>query len=91
MLLPDLRRKNVFEFVSELAQLVETASGRVTFERVYGTAHAAYNFLVRGMSLKLEPRLVERLQQLIRALEEERAKLRVAIFGRLAQEFASTR
>ena len=52
---------------------------------------AADDFLVRWMSLEFEPRFVQRLQQLVGALKEEGTQFGVAIFWRLAQEFASTR
>lgn len=85
-----LWRKNVFQLVSEFAQLVESAGRRIALKRMHGAPHAANHLLVRGTSLKLQPRFVQRLQQLVRALEEDGAKLRIAIFGSLAQEFAST-
>ena len=91
VLLRHLRREDIFEFVSEFAELVKAAGSRITLERMHGATHAANDFLVGRMRLELEPGFVERLQQLIRALEKDRAKLGVAIFGRPAQEFASTR
>jgi hypothetical protein len=58
---------------------------------MHSAADAANDFLVGWMRLKLKPRFIERLQQLIRAFEEDSAELRIAIFGRPAQELASTR
>ena len=70
---------------------MKTTGSGITLERMHGTADATNDLFIRWTHLKLEPCFVERLQQFIRALEKDSAKLGVAIFGRLAQEFASTR
>jgi hypothetical protein len=91
MLLRHLGSQNVLKFVSQFAQLMKAASSGVAFEGMNGAANAANHLFVGGMSFQLEPRFIERLKQLVRAFEKDSAKLRVAIFGRLAQEDASTR
>jgi hypothetical protein len=58
---------------------------------MHGTADATNDLFIRWTRLQLKACFVERLQQFIGALEKDSAKLGVAIFGRLAQEFASTR
>src|SRR5579859_995840 len=86
-----LGRQNVFQFMSKLAQLLKHTGSRVALERVHGAPNAANDFFIGWARLEFEPSFVQRLQQLIRAFEKDGAKLRVAIFGSLAQEFASTR
>ena len=81
--LRQLRGENIFEFMSELAELVISAGRGITLERVHGATHATNHFFVGGTRLEFEPGFVQRLQQLIRALKKERAKLAAAIFGRL--------
>src|SRR5258707_7459742 len=58
---------------------------------MHRAAHAANYFFVRRIGLKIEPGLVERLQQLVGAFEEERAQLRVAIVGEQTHAFTSSR
>jgi hypothetical protein len=91
VLLRHLGSQYVLKFVSQFAHLVKAAGSGVAFEGMNGAANAANHLFIGGMSFELEARFIERLKQLVRALEKDSAKLRVAIFGRLAQEDASTR
>src|SRR5258707_7123942 len=70
---------------------MKRSRGEVAVGRRHRAAPATDNFLVRGICGETEPRLIERLQQLISALEKERAQLRIAIFGKAAHVFASSR
>jgi hypothetical protein len=70
---------------------MKAASSGISLKRMNGAANATNNFLVGRTRFEFEPGFVKRLQQLIRAFEENSAKLGVAILGRLAQELASTR
>src|ERR1700676_3937987 len=75
----------------EFAQFVETASGRIALEGVDGAAHPPDDFVIGGARFGLQPCLIQRLQQVLGALEKERAQLRPAIVGRVTHEFASVR
>ncbi len=54
-------------------------------------AHAANHFFVGGIGLEIKPSFIERLQQLIRGLKEERAQLGIAVFGKETHAFTSSR
>src|SRR4029077_9447948 len=86
-----LRREDVFQFVRNFAELVETTSSRIALERVYGAANAANNFFVRGTSFELQAGFIKRLQQFVGALKEESAQLGAAIVGLTLQPFTSMR
>ena len=87
----DLRSKDILKLVREFAQLVKPARGGIPFQGVDGTADTTDDFLIGGMSFKLKPRFIERLQQFAGALKEESAQLAVAILGRTFQELTSLR
>src|SRR5258708_34985437 len=70
---------------------MKAARRGIALERMHRSAHAADDFFVRGICFEIEPRLIERLQQLISALEKKRAQFRIAIFGKAAHVFASSR
>ena len=88
---PDLRRENVFQFVCNFTELRKAASGGISLERVNGAADAANDFLVRGTLLELQTGIVDGLEKLPGALEEESAKLRTPLVGKKAQVFTSRR
>jgi hypothetical protein len=52
---------------------MKPASCRISFQGVHTTTDTANDILVRGAQLEFEARFVERLQQFVGALEEERA------------------
>src|SRR5215467_13994050 len=58
----NLGRKNIFEFVSEFAEFVKPASGRITLEGMHNAANAPNDLFVRRARLKFQPGFVERLQ-----------------------------
>src|SRR6266699_437024 len=87
----DLRRQHVFQFVGELTELVKTAGGGIAFQGVDGAANPANDFFIRGMSLELEPRFIEGLEDLAGAFKEESAQLAAAILGRTTHELTSLR
>src|ERR1700730_3966932 len=70
---------------------MKAARGGIALERMHRAAHAADHFFVRRVRFEIEPRFIERLQQLTGALEKKRAQLRIAIFGKAAHVFASSR
>src|SRR5258708_37202864 len=70
---------------------MKAARGGIALERMHRSAHATDDFFIRGIRFEIEPRLVERLQQLISALEKKRTQLRIAIFAKAAHVFAPRR
>ena len=86
----DFRRQHVFEFVRQFTQLVETARRGIALQRMHGAAHPAKDLFVGRIRFQFQPRLVQRLQQFVRALKKEPAKLRAAIFRRTTHELASS-
>jgi hypothetical protein len=87
----DLRSEHVFEFMRQLAQLVESTGRGIAFQGVHGATDAAYHILIRGAGLEFEPGLVERLKQFGGGLKEESAQLAAAILGRTTHELTSLR
>jgi hypothetical protein len=87
----DLRSEHVFEFMRQLAQLVESTGRGIAFQSVYGATDAAYHILIRGAGLEFEPGLVERLKQFSGGLKKESAQLAAAILGRTVHELTSLR
>src|SRR5207248_9262051 len=83
--------QNIFELVGYFAKPGETASRGIAFERVHNATHAADDFFIRRSSFQLQPRLVQGLEELVRALKKECAKLRATILGRKAHPFTSRR
>ena len=61
--------------MGQLAQRLESAGGGIALQRMHDAAHTTNDLFIRGLRLDFEARLVERLQELGRAFEEERAKL----------------
>jgi hypothetical protein len=86
-----LRSEHVFEFVGEFTQLVKTASRRITLQSMHGAANTTEDFLIGGLGFELETGLIERLEHLVSALEEESAQLTAAIVGRAFHELTSLR
>ena len=70
---------------------MKTASRRITLESVHGAANTADHLLIAGTRFELESRLIERLEQFVRALKEESAQLTAAILGRTFHELTSLR
>src|ERR1700756_952124 len=70
---------------------MKSACGGVAFQRVHRAADTANDFLVAWVRLEVEACLIERLQQLVRALEEARAPPRIPIVGKTAHAFTSSR
>src|ERR1700730_13841681 len=70
---------------------MKATRGGIALERMHRAPHAANDFFVRRIRFEIEPRFIERLQQLTRALEKEHAQLRIAIVEKAAQFFASSR
>jgi hypothetical protein len=89
--LTDLPRQNVFEFVSNLAQLLEAASSRITLQGMHGPAHTADEAFVRRALFKFESSVVDDLEKFRGTLKEKRAKLRSAILGDKTHGFTSMR
>jgi hypothetical protein len=58
---------------------------------MHGAADTTDHFLVSGARLEFEPRIVERLKQLVRAFKEESAQLAAAILGRATHAWTSLR
>ena len=87
----DLWRKNIFELVRDFTELMETARGGISLERVNRTADTANDFFVRRTGFELQAGFIERLQQFVRTLKEESAKLGAAILGLLLHPFTSMR
>ncbi len=86
-----LRGEHVFELVGKFAQLVKTASRRITLESVDGAANTTDHFLVAGTGFELEASLIERVEQFVRAFEEQGAQLTAAIVERTFHEVTSLR
>src|ERR1700761_2731667 len=57
--------------MSEFAELFKSASSRVAFQRVHRATNVAHDLRVMGMPFQLEAFIVERLEKLLRALEEQ--------------------
>jgi hypothetical protein len=58
---------------------------------VHGAANTADHLLIAGTRFEIESRLIERLEQFVRALKEESAQLTAAILGRTFHELTSLR
>jgi hypothetical protein len=91
MVAADLRRKNIFQFVSEFAELVETAGCGIAFERVHGATDTAKDFFVGRTRLEFQSRFVEGLEEFRGALKEESAELGAAIVVRTLHPATSRR
>src|SRR6202007_1817807 len=89
--LGDFLGQNVFELVGYFAEPGETAGRGIAFKSVHHTTNAADDFFIRGTSFEFQSSLVERLQELVGGLKKETAQLGVAILGRKAQPFPSSR
>jgi hypothetical protein len=74
--------QDVFQFVCQLAQFAIATRGGISLQRVHSPAHAAQAFLVAGVFLQRQPGIVHRLQNFLRALKKEIAKLRGPVVGR---------
>ncbi len=84
VLLGQLRGEHVLELVGQLAQLAKTAGRRIALQRVHGAANVAKLFLVARLLFERETGFVHILENLLRALEKEVAKLRSVFVGRKA-------
>src|ERR1700690_494179 len=69
-----LKRQNIFEFVSEFAELAVAASSRVSLERMHDAAQAARGFSVVGGFFQTQRFLVQLFHEFSRALEEQFAQ-----------------
>src|ERR1700680_1869615 len=67
-------RQQVLEFMRQLTELPEAARCGVALERVHGATHASESIGIARIDLKKNPRFVQLLQQILRALKEEFAK-----------------
>src|SRR5262249_42165715 len=85
------QRQRIFELMGGFAQLAETASRRITLERMHRAPDATHNLIIARLLLQPERVLVQRLEKLQRALEEELAEFGAAIVRLLAHSFSSTR
>jgi hypothetical protein len=89
--LGDLEQKDVFQFVSDFAQLVEAACGRIALQRVHSAANAPDELLIGGTFFELQSSIVDDLENLRGALKKECAELCAAILGQETQEPTSLR
>ena len=69
--LRDLGRERFFHFMRQLAELTKTAGGRIAFESVHGTPDVAYDLRVVRLPLQFQSFVIQRLQEFLRALEEQ--------------------
>jgi hypothetical protein len=72
-------------------ELLESAGGGIALERVHGAADASQCVGVARIALKEDPRFVQLLQQILRALKEEFAKFNCALIGKKCQTATSMR
>src|SRR5664280_942531 len=69
----------------QLAELAETAGGRIAFEGMHGTADIAHNLRVVRLPLQFQSFVVQRLQEFLRALEEQVPELSCPLVGEECQ------
>ncbi len=74
--------EGIFQFVRKFAEFAETAGGCISFEGMDGATDAANRFVVFGILLQLQRFVVDGLQQLLRAFEEQLPQFRAALIGK---------
>ncbi len=83
--------QQILEVVRKLTELPEPAGRGIALERVHGAADASQRLGIARIALQKDPRLVQLLQQFLRALKEEFAKFGGALLGKKVQPATSMR
>src|SRR5579863_526521 len=89
--LANLKRQNVFQLVSNFAELLKTARSRIALQCMDGAAHTANQIFIRGTLLQLQARVVDDLKDFRGTLKEERAEFVVAVLGQKGHALTSSR
>jgi hypothetical protein len=83
------QRQRVLEFVSQVAEFTAAGGGGIAFYSVDDSADAADGFKIAGSFFQLQRVLVERLQQLLRAFEEQLPQFGAAFIRELGHSAPS--
>jgi hypothetical protein len=84
-------RQQVLKFMRQLAELPKSARCGIALEGVHGATHASQGIGIARINLEKNPRFVQLLQQVLRALKEEFAKFGGAFIGKKVQPATSMR